>query len=362
MGRTGIVVAVLALLAMISGGTVPAAAAGNGTVSRIVWTDANWWGTATAEVGTANADGTQARVLVPAEAGPEGVQQTGYLAVDPQGRWVYWSRQYPGTGLERVRTDGKDEDTVGGTGSPFGVAVSANRVYWTDDGVGSIVRSRLDGSHVTTLVTGQGVPGSYIASPHDIAIDEAGGKMYWTATVRNAVQRANLDGSGVETIAASQYPMGIGLDLVHGDVYWSSGCIERVPLAGGDPVRVLCSDSPITDVAVDGDAGELYWTEADDHARTGEIRRARLDGSGVEVLVSKGLAYPWGIAVAQVPVRPPEPGETAAPPDPPETSTAPSPDQDAAGGSITLAALLLVVAACGTQLVTRGARRRAPRD
>lgn len=358
MRRPVIRIAASALLAVILAAHVPAAAADGGTEPRIFWTDANWWGTATAQVGTANTDGTDARALVPAEAGPDGVHQAGYLAVDPDGRWVYWSTQYPGTGIGRVRTDGKAEDWVVSANGAFGVAVSASRVYWTNDVAGSIVEARLDGSRATTLVTGLGVPGSYDASPHDVAVDTAGGKVYWTATALKAVQRANLDGTGLETIATSEsYPMGIGLDLVHGDVYWAEGCIYRVPLAGGIPARVLCSDSSVIDVAVDGAAGELYWTEADDHARTGAIGRARLDGSGAQVLVSEGLAYPWGIAVAQVPARLPEPSRGPAAPTPPATSAALAPGRDAGVDDLLVAALLMGAVVGGSVSLARGRAR-----
>ena len=128
MRRRVIVIAASALLVVILAAHVPTASADGGTESRIFWTDANWWGTATAEVGTANTDGTEARALVRAEAGPEGVHQAGYLAVDPDGRWVYWATQYPGTGIGRVRTDGKAEDWVVSANGPYGVAVSASRL------------------------------------------------------------------------------------------------------------------------------------------------------------------------------------------------------------------------------------------
>jgi len=357
MRRLAVLVAIPALLAVVLGAPVPSAAAGGGSEARIFWTDANWWGTAKAELGTANADGTKARALVRAEAGPPGAHQTGYVAVDPQGRYVYWARQSPDTGIRRIRMDGTGEDWVITTGSPFGVAVSSSRVYWTDDVASTIARSRIDGSHETTLVTGLGVPDSYIASPHDIAIDEAGGKLYWTATALNVIQRSNLDGTGVETIATTQSPMGIGLDLVHGNVYWATGCIYRVPLAGGTPATVLCTGLPVIDVAVDGDAGELYWTQVDDQAHTGEIRRAHLDGSAVELLLSKGLAYPWGIAVANVKVQPPAPSRNPVAPPAPETSAAPTPRSDSDGVDIMLLALLLGALAGGfVSLTRRGAR------
>jgi hypothetical protein len=284
----------------------PAAATVASPLARIFWTDANWWGTATAEVGVARADGTGARPVVPATAGPSGVQQTGYLALDRRQTHVYWAEQYPEPAIWRVGVGGKAREMVVYGGSPFGVAVSSDYLYWTDTGDETIKRARLDGSGVRTLVRGLGVPESYIASPHDIAIDEAHGKMYWTTTARNAVQRANLDGTAVETIATTQYPEGIGLDLRGRRVYWvSGGCIHRVAMAGGAVERVLCTNGAYpVDVAVDGIGGYVYWSEADEEAQTGQIRRAHLDGTGAEPIVEAGLAFPWGLALTRLAADP----------------------------------------------------------
>ena len=281
------------------GFAIPSAADAAVPASRVYWTDANWWNTATAEVGRVNADGSDWTILVPAANGPSGVQRTGYVAVDPQQAHVYWADSYPTPSIKRARLDGGAPETVVVGGEPFGVAVAAGHVYWTDYADMTIKRARLDGSATRTLVRGLGRPDSYIASPHDLAVDPVRGKLYWTATDLHAVQRANLDGSNVETIATSQYPMGIGLDLVAGRVYWvSGGCIHRVRMTAGAPERVICPENDVTDVAVDHGAGLVYWTEMNDATKTGQIRRAHLDGTSPELVVAAGLGYPWGLALA----------------------------------------------------------------
>jgi hypothetical protein len=96
-----------------------------------------------------------------------------------------------------------------------------------------------------------------------IALDVAGGKMYWAEGHLDRIQRANLDGSDVE-------------DLVH------TGTANA-------------SFSTVQDVALDIEAGVMYWTDGGDGCQ--HIRRARLDGTGVETIVSTRLDDPLGLAI-----------------------------------------------------------------
>ena len=103
--------------------------------------------------------------------------------------------------------------------------------------------------------------------PHCSSDDNGGGgsgggggpsirAIYWVAATANSIRKANPDGSEVQSILT-------GLD---------------------SPNRV----------ALDLDAGKLYWTEAG--GRDG-IYRADLDGSNDEILVSSGLSNPAGISL-----------------------------------------------------------------
>jgi hypothetical protein len=299
--------ALVAALAVVQSLAPSAARAASAPATQIYWTDANWWNTASAEVGRATIDGAGVDVVEPVGDASPGVQQTGYIALDPAQGHVYWAENFPTFSIRRAHVDGTGSETVITPGGwPFGVAVSADHVYWTDTVDMSIKRARLDGTASTTLVTGLGISGSHIASPHDLALDLPRGKMYWTATGLNAIQRADLDGSHVETIVSTPAPMGIGLDLVAGKVYWAAGDgIFRADLAGGHTERVLrAGPGQPVDVAVDPVGGKLYWTEEDSETRSGLIRRAGLDGRGQETLVSAGLSYPWGLALASVATYP----------------------------------------------------------
>ena len=142
--------------------------------------------------------------------------------------------------------------------------------------------------------------------------DEIGGsgtaKMYWTVweaysdEIGGKIQRANLDGSGVEDLVTeSKIPSGIALDLDAGKMYWTGDkMIYRTNLDGSgveDLVTVTGSVWP-DGIALDLGTGKMYWTVWEVYADeiSGKIQRANLDGSGVEDLVT-GLEDPKAIAL-----------------------------------------------------------------
>lgn len=85
---------------------------------------------------------------------------------------------------------------------PDGLAIdgAAGHLYWTNMGNlkandGSILRSDLDGKHMTTIV-----PSGGTFTPKQIQIDKVNGKLYWSDREGMRVMRANLDGLNVETL------------------------------------------------------------------------------------------------------------------------------------------------------------------
>jgi DNA-binding beta-propeller fold protein YncE len=151
--------------------------------------------------------------------------------------------------------DGSDLQTlvIEGRKLPDGLAVdvSAGHLYWTNMGNpkandGSIFRSDLNGRNMTTIVA----PGDTF-TPKQLQIDKPNGKLYWSDREGMRVMRANLDGSRIETL----------VDTSQGD-----------PRPGADPVKWCVG------VAIDVDAGKLYWTQkGGDNAGVGLILRANLD-------------------------------------------------------------------------------------
>jgi DNA-binding beta-propeller fold protein YncE len=152
-------------------------------------------------------------------------------------------------------TDGSDLRTLvlEGRKLPDGLAVdvAAGHLYWTNMGNpkandGTIFRSDLDGRNMTTIIA----PGETF-TPKQLQIDKLNGKLYWSDREGMRVMRANLDGSRIETL----------IDTSQG-----------APRPGADPVKWCVG------VAIDLDAGKLYWTQkGGDNAGEGRIQRANLD-------------------------------------------------------------------------------------
>lgn len=214
------------------------------------------------------------------------------VAVDPANEKLYWALP---SQIQRADLEGSSTETaVGGLGisDPQGVAVDARNgwIYWTDaagngtTGDERIQRARLDGTNVQTVLTfDRNNPGN----PGDIALDVSAGKMYWANTnpVNSQVQRADLDGSQLEALVANLgAPSGLALDLTRGHVYWTDVNADRIQRAdlNGRRVRdvVALGRSLPNYLDLDPQGGHLYWTDQD------EIRRANLDGSSVESIVT----------------------------------------------------------------------------
>ena len=165
------------------------------------------------------------------------------------------------------------------------VGSRAEMMYWLDAGL--VRRSGPDGSSAETIIDfGRDVG-------NDLAIDPDGGKAYIVDAISGTVRRANLDGSSVETIVSGlRRPDGIALDG-KGKMYFAAEGMYRANLDGSDRETLISSLPWPQDIALDLANSMIYWV---DHS-SDRVHRARLDGSGVETLVTSGLRAPEGIAL-----------------------------------------------------------------
>ena len=202
---------------------------------------------------------------------------------------IYWA--YYGSGDATDGTVGKanldgtgaDKDFIAGeaaAGSPYGLAVDGDHLYWANLGAGTIGRSNLDGAGVDQdfISVAGGVGG---ARPYDVAV--GAGHIYWSNYSAETIGRANLDGTGVDQdfIASSGSPLGVAVDDSH--IYWS----HRPSLVGAEPARVgranldggHIDQTLFTTTGSPGriavDANHIYWPGF------GGIGRANVDGTGV---------------------------------------------------------------------------------
>lgn len=173
-------------------------------------------------------------------------------------------------------------------------AARADFLFWTaTDGV---YRANADGSGVTAIVTGESA-----SAPSGIAVDAASGFVYWTDNFSSVdaadIHRANYDGSNraVLTDYGGSFGLnGIDVDPANSRMVWSTGnAIHRddaSPATGQNIQTVTATNSH--GIAIDAAAGKVYWSSL----ATASIRRANLDGTGLETVVS--LSFPaWDLAL-----------------------------------------------------------------
>lgn len=218
--------------------------------------------------------------------------------------------------------DGSDLKTVVEEGRklPDGLVVdtAAGHLYWTNMGAnpkandGSILRSDLDGSHMTTIVA----PGGTF-TPKQLQLDKRNGRLYWSDREGMRVMRANLDGSQVETLVdtsqgdprpgpdAKKWCVGIAVDVDGGKIYWTQKggdnageggiCRANIDIPRGQnaanrqDIELLYSDLPEPiDLDLDVRNRIIYWTDRGDPPRGNTVNRASMDpgGRGPEILFS----------------------------------------------------------------------------
>ena len=212
--------------------------------------------------------------------------------------------------IRSVYTDGSELQMLVDTGGGLrGVAVdpAAGKLYWTNVDTDKIRRANLDGSNPEDLVT------EGLAFPMAIALHPPINKLYWGEQSLAQIGSANLDGSNAAPLISTPFHSGLEVDAVNGKLYWSTsitaeeGEILRANLDGSNVEIVVTEIDKPADIALDIAGGKIYWTDY----VVDVVRRANLDGSNVETLyvvganlnpdgivldLSDGKVY-WGQAV-----------------------------------------------------------------
>lgn len=219
--------------------------------------------------------------------------------------------------IMRSRLDGSQLETlVTGLYSVGGLAIDsvARKLYWTQDRTGNdarIRRSNLDGTDIEDVIVADPSGGANIILPRGIMLDVAADMMYWTDLVTRDVKRARLDGSAIEVIASIgilHQPRGIALEPNDAQVFWTEGSaaspssqarIARTGVEGGPVVTAVSTASlhshsiPIG-VAINANTRRMYWT--DKYAR--KIQAVDLPASieNVTDVISESLG-PYALAL-----------------------------------------------------------------
>jgi hypothetical protein len=174
-------------------------------------------------------------------------------------------------------------------------AFAAPLVYFTQDG------SSINGIHRIDAAGGplQTIQGTDLTSPTGIDLDLAGQKVYWADPNQGLIQRKNLDGTdSVETLVSGNVgPFDIALDLQAAKLYFSDrgtpsseASLKRADLDGSN-VETILSGIASSYIELDPLAAKIYYTSGS------WIGRANLDGSSPEVVHAAATDNVTGISL-----------------------------------------------------------------
>jgi len=220
-------------------------------------------------------------------------------------------------------------------GVPDGIAVDPTKghIYWTSMGEyhegehfpkndGSIERINFDGSGRTVII-----PRGQTFTPKQMQIDVVNGFVYWSDREGMRVMRAKLNGDGITTLIQTgdgeedrkdetRHCVGVAIDPVNCHLYWTqkgpaNGGKGRIFRAGlclppdGDPylrndVELLFDELPEPiDLEIDLRSGHLYWTDRGDGPYGNTLNRARINNThiGQREILSFGLKEGIGLSL-----------------------------------------------------------------
>ncbi|XP_075422854.1 low-density lipoprotein receptor-related protein 5 isoform X1 [Ascaphus truei] len=326
---------------LISGLVSPDGLACDWIGKKLYWTDSE-----TNRIEVSNLNGTYRKVLF-----WQDLDQPRAIALDPAHGYMYWTDWGETPRIERAGMDGSTRKIIVDSNIywPNGLTIDLDeqKLYWADAKLSFIHRANLDGSFRQKVVEG--------SLTHPFALTLAGDTLYWTDWQTRSIHACNkrTGEKRREIVNALYSPMDIQVfsqerqphfhtacNVSNGgcshlcllsprDPFYSCACPTGVQLTqDGKTCKTVCSilgadevlllarrtdlrrislDMPdFTDIvlqiddirhaiAIDYDPveGYIYWT--DDEVKV--IRRAYLDGSGAQTLVTMEVKHPDGIAV-----------------------------------------------------------------
>ena len=222
--------------------------------------------------------GVEEEMLVPS------IQNITSLAVDATGGKVYFTEQTSETAgkIHRVDLDGSNHVELATirAGVPLNLTIDAagKKLYWTDSR-GRIRRANVNGQQVRNVIQN-------LNSLKLIALDIVNSNMYYT--VSNSLWRSNLNGKNKKELLTDLIQPG-NLVIADSKIYWTQktsaklGGVKRADLDGTNVEELISSQTLPFGVGVDSANSKLYWTNS-----RGGIQRSNLDGSRIQTVV-RGL-------------------------------------------------------------------------
>lgn len=259
-----------------------------------------YWG-AVGGLYSSNLDGTDQKKLV-----DTGVYFPSGVDVDPQNHKLYWSTHFPEKGVYWANLDGTGRELIAPFQDvPSQVVVDSDRncMYIVSDGLDTVVRSNLDGTNPTVVLS---IPialrrGLHLSAVERIDVDSSSGDIVLCG--RNIIPmlwRVDRDFTSLETIATWTVdrrisPFAATVDVATGDVYWIeeiSQSLRRTTPLGIESTIIPSGLAFGNQLTLDSEGRKLYWTSQ----QLRGVFSANLDGSGVRQ-IANGYIAPSTIAI-----------------------------------------------------------------
>lgn len=208
------------------------------------------------------------------------------LVLDARSQTLFWAQN----GNDRVQSmpasGGTVTDLTPTLTNPWGVDYANGSIYFTEDNAGKIWHMDADGGNRTLLASG-------LSFPRDIVANAT--HLFWV-NISGSVFRSNLDGSNITTLATTGSNFLQGIAVSDSYLYWSDATAHSIVRANldGSGVTTLVGSGLSIPYGLQATSSFLYWADLG----TDVIQRANLDGSGVTTLISAfDITNPSGLVV-----------------------------------------------------------------
>jgi hypothetical protein len=188
--------------------------------------------------------------------------------------------------IQRIQTDGTNSITVANLDSRLrGLAInpSSQELFWSNVELGATIQRAAADNPVPQTIVSAG-----LRFPIDLSIDESGGRLYWIDRITETIESIAFDGSDRRVDVNGVQGAAMDVDAVNGKIYFEHrlsadrGEIRRANL-DGTGLETIVSDVPTaTSLVVDASRETIFWTSWAGLANGGDAGIYKVDSGGSE--------------------------------------------------------------------------------